>query len=430
MSTEDFKDKFQNMNKDTVTEFCKKNRKALIGAAVILVFAIVLIIIGVHGAGSKERTGFSKSEKYEVDKNKEIVQLMNNYYTAYASGDIETLKSIAAPISDMEQSYIAMLSQYIESYQDVKCYVMDGMDKNSYIVSVTTNMKFPGIDTVVPSMETFYLRTNDKDNLYIDNLYSTFNYVATQETEVDASVSAYIEEYQKQEEFINLSKEIETKSQEAIGADAVLAEYINNLSNAIIPQWLSNYKVEAAAKAEAEAAAKAAEEEAAKQAAEAEAAAKAAEEEAARQAAEAAQQAAQQPAAEIVFATTKTNVRDSASTAGNLLGTVEFGTQLNRIGTQDDWSIVEYNGVQGYIKSEYLSTEAPQQDTGTPIYSEGQTVTFTATSNIRSSMSETSSKVAVAAGGDTAKVVMCYAEGWTKVSYKNKTGYVKTELLQ
>lgn len=430
MGTEDFKDKFQNMNKDTVTEFCKKNRKALIGAAVILVFAIVLIIIGVHGAGSKERTGFSKSEKYEVDKNKEIVQLMNNYYTAYAAGDVETLKSIAAPISDMEQSYIAMLSQYIESYQDVKCYVMDGMDKNSYIVSVTTNMKFPGIDTVVPSMETFYLRTNDKDKLYIDNLYSTFNYVATQETEVDASVSAYIEEYQKQEEFINLSKEIETKSQEAIGADAVLAEYINNLSNAIIPQWLSNYKVEAAAKAEAEAAAKAAEEEAAKQAAEAEAAAKAAEEEAARQAAEAAQQAAQQPAAETVFATTKTNVRDSASTAGNLLGTVEFGTQLNRIGTQDDWSIVEYNGVQGYIKSEYLSTEAPQQDTGTPIYSEGQTVTFTATSNIRSSMSETSSKVAVAAGGDTAKVVMCYAEGWTKVSYKNKTGYVKTELLQ
>ncbi len=430
MSTEDFKNKFQNMNKETVTEFCKKNMKALIGAAVILVFAIVLIIIGVHGAGSKERTGFSKSEKYEVDKNKEIVQLMNNYYTAYAAGDVETLKSIAAPISDMEQSYIAMLSQYIESYQDVKCYVMDGMDKNSYIVSVTTNMKFPGIDTVVPSMETFYLRTNDKDKLYIDNLYSTFNYVATQETEVDASVSAYIEEYQKQEEFINLSKEIETKSQEAIGADAVLAEYINNLSNAIIPQWLSNYKVEAAAKAEAEAAAKAAEEEAAKQAAEAEAAAKAAEEEAARQAAEAAQQAAQQPAAETVFATTKTNVRDSASTAGNLLGTVEFGTQLNRIGTQDDWSIVEYNGVQGYIKSEYLSTEAPQQDTGTPIYSEGQTVTFTATSNIRSSMSETSSKVAVAAGGDTAKVVMCYAEGWTKVSYKNKTGYVKTELLQ
>ncbi len=430
MSTEDFKNKFQNMNKETVTEFCKKNMKALIGAAVILVFAIALIIIGVHGAGSKERTGFSKSEKYEVDKNKEIVQLMNNYYTAYAAGDVETLKSIAVPISDMEQSYIAMLSQYIESYQDVKCYVMDGMDKNSYIVSVTTNMKFPGIDTVVPSMETFYLRTNDKDKLYIDNLYSTFNYVATQETEVDASVSAYIEEYQKQEEFINLSKEIETKSQEAIGADAVLAEYINNLSNAIIPQWLSNYKVEAAAKAEAEAAAKAAEEEAAKQAAEAEAAAKAAEEEAARQAAEAAQQAAQQPAAETVFATTKTNVRDSASTAGNLLGTVEFGTQLNRIGTQDDWSIVEYNGVQGYIKSEYLSTEAPQQDTGTPIYSEGQTVTFTATSNIRSSMSETSSKVAVAAGGDTAKVVMCYAEGWTKVSYKNKTGYVKTELLQ
>lgn len=430
MNKEDLKNKFQNINKETAAEFCKKNKKAVIAAAVVLVFAIVLIIVGVNGASSKERTGFSKSDKYEVDKNKEIIQLMNDYYTDLAAGDVEALKKIATPISDMEQSYIAMLSQYIESYQDVKCYVMDGMDKNSYIVSVTTNMKFPGIDTTVPSMETFYLRTNDKDKLYIDNLYSTFNYVATQETEVDASVSAYIEEYQKQEDFINLSKEIETKSQEAVAADAVLAEYINNLSNTVIPQWLTNYKAEAAAKAEAEAAAKAAEEEAARQAAEEEAAAKAAEEEAARQAAEAAQQAAQQPTSETVFATTKTNVRDAASTAGNLLGTVEFGTQLNRIGTQDDWSIVEFNGAQGYIKSEYLSTEAPQQDTGTTVFSEGETVTFTATSNIRSSMSETSSKVTVAAGGDTAKVVMCYAEGWTKVSYKNKTGYVKTELLQ
>lgn len=427
MNTEDFKKKLQNVDKESIVEFCKKNSKVLIGAVAVLVFAIILIVVGVHNGSSDNRTGFSKSDEYEVDKNEEIVKLMKDYYTSYAAGDVETMKKTVTPISEFEQSYIVMFSQYVESYQDIKCYVMDGMDKNSYIVSVTSNMKFPNIETMVPSLETFYLRTNDDGKLYIDNLYSTFNYVATNEKEVDANVSDYIKEYEKQDDFIKLAEEIEKKSQEALAADPTLSEYINSLNNTVIPQWLSAYKAEQQAKAEAEAAAKAAEEEAARQQAEAEAAAKAAEEQAAQEAAQ--QQAALQNA-ETVYTTTKTNMRDAASTSGNILATVEFGTPLSRTGVQDDWSIVIYNGTTGYIKSEYLSTEVPQQDVSTAVYSEGQTVTFNTTANIRSSMSETSSKVTVAAAGDKATVVMCYAEGWTKVNYKNKTGYVKTELLQ
>ena len=407
MNTEDFKKKLQNVDKESIVEFCKKNSKALIGAVAVLVFAIILIVVGVHNGSSDNRTGFSKSDEYEVDKNEEIVKLMKDYYTSYAAGDVETMKKTVTPISEFEQSYIVMFSQYVESYQDIKCYVMDGMDKNSYIVSVTSNMKFPNIETMVPSLETFYLRTNDDGKLYIDNLYSTFNYVATNEKEVDANVSDYIKEYEKQDDFIKLAEEIEKKSQEALAADPTLSEYINSLNNTVIPQWLSAYKAEQQAKAEA--------------------AAKAAEEQAAQEAAQ--QQAALQNA-ETVYTTTKTNMRDAASTSGNILATVEFGTQLSRTGVQDDWSIVIYNGTTGYIKSEYLSTEVPQQDVSTAVYSEGQTVTFNTTANIRSSMSETSSKVTVAAAGDKATVVMCYAEGWTKVNYKNKTGYVKTELLQ
>ena len=49
------------------------------------------------------------------------------------------------------------------------------------------------------------------------------------------------------------------------------------------------------------------------------------------------------------------------------------------------------------------------------------------TTNIRSSMSETADKVGVAYAGEK---VMSYAEGWTKVTWKNKTGYVKTDLLK
>ena len=45
-------------------------------------------------------------------------------------------------------------------------------------------------------------------------------------------------------------------------------------------------------------------------------------------------------------------------------------------------------------------------------------------------MDENSTKVATAFSGEKVTVIMSYAEGWTKVSYGDKTGYIKTELLQ
>ncbi len=62
-------------------------------------------------------------------------------------------------------------------------------------------------------------------------------------------------------------------------------------------------------------------------------------------------------------------------------------------------------------------------------FSAGDKITLHQTVNVRESMSETASKVAVAYAGDTVEVVMSYSEGWTKVVYKGKTGYIKTDLL-
>ena len=44
-------------------------------------------------------------------------------------------------------------------------------------------------------------------------------------------------------------------------------------------------------------------------------------------------------------------------------------------------------------------------------------------------MSETSAKLGVIYQGEKVKKIMDYAEGWSKVEYNGKTGYVKTEYL-
>ena len=439
------------IDKEKTQEFLHKNGRYLIMAGMLVVILIGIVMLvnnkGTSSADPKARAEKVLKEDYQVDENEAVTKLMKNYYKYYAEGNVDKMKEIATPISKKE-----------------------GLDKDSYIVSVTMDMKFPKIKTTIPSLETFYVRTDDKGNLYIDNLYSTFNYIATNEKDVDSSVSEFIDKYEEQDDFVKLANDIEKKSSKAIKSDKDLEKYVNKLNDKVIPKWLNNYKKaqeEEQKKKEEEQKKK--DEEKKKQEEEQ----KKKDEEKKKKEEEQKkkddkkdskkkseekkksedkkdskkksdkkddqkkednkqeeQQQAEQPAAETVYVTTKVNIRDAASTDGNVVEMLEFGTELKRTGTEGDWSAVEHNGVTGYVKSEYLSTEVPQQDTSAPSLSEGSTVTLNGTINIRESMSETSTKVAVGYAGDKVTVVMSYAEGWTKVNYKDTIGYIKTELLQ
>ena len=56
----------------------------------------------------------------------------------------------------------------------------------------------------------------------------------------------------------------------------------------------------------------------------------------------------------------KVNVRSQPSETADVLGQLEPGSQTTRFEDKDGWSRVDYNnGTQGYVKSEYLSTEQP-----------------------------------------------------------------------
>ena len=87
-------------------------------------------------------------------------------------------------------------------------------------------------------------------------------------------------------------------------------------------------------------------------------------------------------------------------------------------------------------EDEKETTEETEEDTteetttNTASLTAGDKITLTSTVNIRSGMDSSSSKVAVAYAGESVEVVMSYAEGWTKVKYGKKEGYIRTDLLQ
>ena len=379
------------INIDTIVTFCKDNARYVSAGVLTVILVVVLAVTAANNGksdskkeGTKQEQVADAQDEYAVNENKELNSLIGQYYGLYASGDVDGLAQIATPLSDMEKSYIQLMSGYVESYSNIDCYTKQGLEKNSYLVSATYDMKFNGVDGTVPGMESFYVRTNKDGKLYIDNLYSSFN-SQMQETDVDPDVEALIEKFKESADVKALQADFQNRYTQTVTADANLQNAVNSVTDGI-KNWASNYVAQQAA-AEQAAAEQAAAEAAAQQAAAEAAAQQAAAEAAAQQAAAeqaAADQAAQQAAAE---AAAQQAAADQAA--------------------------------------------QQQQDTnnGLNYLPEGTTLTANDAYNIRVSMSETSDKVGTTAIGDSLKVVLSYQEGWTKVEWKGKTGYIKTELL-
>lgn len=439
----------KNIDLEKMLSFCKKNFR-YIAAGVLIIILIIVLVNCTNVAGDKNAitsTQVSGGDgEFKVDKNKDINNLVTNYFTAYANGDLDSLSKLATPISDNEKSYITMFSQYVESYQGIKCYVKQGLDKNSYLVSVYLEMKFKDVDTVAPGLDFFYIQKDDQGNYTINNLYSQYN-LLNKEQELDANVEKLINKYEKEDDVVELQNEVQTKYNAAIAADTNLATMVNTTIANAYTAWSAQIATQSAAastQATSEASTQATSETTTQPASEASTQATS---EAAQPATEAAQPTTPDvPAAtdtgitatnDTVYALDTINIRDAASDTANKLGSATIGAKFTRNGTTaDGWSQIQYNGGVAYVKSDYLTTDASQTGAGaqssnsTTSVTEGTKVQLSSTTNIRSSMSDSSDRVGVAYQGDTVTVVASYAEGWTKVSWNGKTGYIKTDLLK
>lgn len=420
MNLQDLKTKCKNIieiSKDFIINY----KRYFLAGGIFIVMALVLFLgTSSSGGDSKSTSGVYKS--FKKNNNSELTTLINNYYTAYAEGDTDTLATLATPVSDQEISYIAFYSQYIESFNDVQIYTKPGLTDNSYLVTTEVELKYNDIDTAAPGLDFFYVETNEDGKLYINNIYGSFNQ-NNNIYEMDTEISDLIAVYIRQQDLLDLKAEVDEAYESALESDANLSALMSDTLPAAIIQWNTDYtaQVEAAA----EEAAKAEEEAAAAAEAEAQAAADAEEE------------------ANSYTGTTnaKANVRSAADASSDKLGSLESGTEITIYGEEGDFYKFDYNGTKAYITKDAVNvgdaeeestedTEEEETTTTAAALTAGDTITLTSTVNIRSAMDSSASKVAVAYAGEEVEVVMSYAEGWTKVKYGKKEGYIRTDLLQ
>ncbi|GAA6382006.1 C40 family peptidase [Intestinibacter bartlettii] len=133
-----------------------------------------------------------------------------------------------------------------------------------------------------------------------------------------------------------------------------------------------------------------------------------------------------------VSASVGLNVRSGAGTSYSKLGKLEYKEKVTVLSTSNGWSKINYNGKTGYVDSSYLkSTVQDSTNDNTNNETTGTTKYVNTTSglNVRSGAGTSYSKLGKLEYKEKV-TVLSTSNGWSKINYNGKTGYVDSSYLQ
>lgn len=437
-----------NTSNNTILGFLKAKFDALKGwlikyskivLPVILVLCVGLTIVIAINANKRkvelEESAVSNNDGTDADGALEEIPLVplekdavpgineffETYYKAVVDGDTDTMSNLLYYLDATEKLRAAETSKYTES-SSIEVYTKAGPSEGTYVAFVYVEFKFLDYDKPLPGLNTFYVCTREDGSFYIN-----------EDCELSESERRYIREVQLQDDVIDLNNRATAAYNDMVVADSTLADFLKELTDEI-----EKNVGETLARAEGTAQTESGEGDA--------------EESAENEKTPEESGASSETVVTEVKTTDVVNVRTSDSETADKLGKAAVGDTFKLLEERGNgWSKVEYNGEEAFIKSDYLepsktevrdvasaeetagetTTEEPADDNETAAAATTSgTVTVKENVRIRSGASETSEKLATAYAGEKLDVIMKQADGWTKIKYKGKTAYVKSDYVE
>ena len=396
----------------SIGNYIIKHNKVVLPAVVVVAVAITvsvsLSLSNRHKEAQQEAEIASAASETATETATEEVPLVANeegaiytliatYYNAMATGDEETLRSVCDEISDKDMYLYVELSQYIDYYPTLEIYTKTGPEEGSVIAYVYYKISFVGHEEEVPGYQALYICTNDQGGLYIKR------------GENSEEVNEYIKTVSTQDDVVEFNNKITVEYNELMVDHPEVLQYISELDSQVsiaVGEKLANQVAGETQVAEAGT------EEGSTDGQDT-------------QTENGEQQEAEDQGPQYVTTTTTVNVRSSDSEQADKLGKVSGGTKLQVLEQRPNgWTKVDYEGKEGYIKTEFL--QLAESAAGTETIG---TVTATTNINVRASASETADRLGVLSGGDSAELVGTEGD-WSKIKYNGQIGYVKSEYVQ
>lgn len=398
----------------------------VISLAVLGLIVIIIIVSSIVSAVKKKHaepqdivgveTEAIPSDEYvihndalEVDAYPEINALMRKYYDAAANGDVATIESIKTPVDDKEKIIIAKKAEYLDSYPVVTCYTKLGPVEGAYLVFAYYEVKLVDYETLAPGLNAWYVCKRPDGSYYIND------------DEQDEKLANYCKIICVQDDVVDLNNKVNVKFNEVVAQDSGLASFLE-----LLPEKLTASVGDELAKANEE------------------------EEQATAPVPEAGTETATTVTSngdKEVRTTDVVNVRSSDSETADRVGKAQKGDTYKLLEQKvNGWSKIMFEGKEAYIKSEYLQIVGEETaSTGTTETAKEETISDAEaianspssgvarardTVNVREKDSTDAGRVAMAYKGEEMTVIEKQSNGWTKVKFNGKTGFVKSEYLE
>lgn len=340
----------------------------------------------------------AEEDSLEVDAYEEINDLVATYFAGLANGDMEQVAGVVDVLTEEEKLTIEKKKEYIESYDQLVCYTKSGLEEGSYVVFAAYEMKIYNIDTAAPGIMALYVCTADDGSMYI------FNGEASEE------LKEYVLTLASEEEVAAVISDVDARYQQLVAENEDLGKFADTML-----QSKEENDIEPEAPT-----------------------------------AEPTVAELEEPVQTIV--TENVRLREERSADSAMLDTLAAGTGVTVYANYEDgWSKIEYQGMAGYCKTEFLeniegvSSVAEEQTEGneeqpeavkeeasenTETAAVNQQMQFKETVTIRAERSTESDRVTSGYAMELVQVIESYSDGWSRIEYNGMNGYCKTEFLQ
>ena len=120
-------------------------------------------------------------------------------------------------LTDEEKITIEKKKDYIEAYKDVVCYTKKGLEENSYVVFASYEMKIYNIETPAPGIMALYVCLGDDGSYYIFN------------GEAPDELANYVLELAAEEEVATVIADVDARYQQLITEDEDLGKFAQTM---------------------------------------------------------------------------------------------------------------------------------------------------------------------------------------------------------
>lgn len=142
----------------------------------IIVFTVLIMFIGLgtfsliapsieFSSENEVNIGVKEEDKKPVatEKNntEEITELIKGYFSAKQKVDMNAIASYVSDSTKIEEKRLMAEAEYIEDYRNIACTIKKASEEGAYRVYVYYDVKVYDIETLIPSLVAFYVKSDN-----------------------------------------------------------------------------------------------------------------------------------------------------------------------------------------------------------------------------------------------------------------------------